>query len=139
MTKLPEKSVTRFAIVDFKPFVKNTLRGFCTIVLPSGMAIHSCTLHEKDGKRWISFPAEKFTNKDGEVSYKRLIEFADRATADKFRDQALEAIDRYRLEQQQQSQPVGACAGKNKSPSPPPPSQKSSGPPRAEFPPWMDK
>lgn len=84
-------------ISDWKPFVKNTLRGFFTVTLPSGLIIHKCSLHEKSGVRWIGLPAEKFTKKDGTVSYANLLEFSSRGVSEKFRDAVLEAFDRSNL------------------------------------------
>ena len=36
---------------DWKAYQKNTLRGFLSLTLPSGLVIHNCTLHQKDGAR----------------------------------------------------------------------------------------
>jgi hypothetical protein len=84
-----------FAISDWRPFVKNTLRGFFTITTPSGMVIHGCTLHCKNDARWVGMPAQKFTKDDGSTSYTPVIEFVDRATADRFRDAVLAALDKF--------------------------------------------
>ncbi len=79
-------------IFDFKLFQKNTLKAFFSVELPSGLIIHGCTLHEKNGARWIGLPSRKF-EKDGKEGYAPIIEFRDRACLDKFRDAILEAID----------------------------------------------
>jgi hypothetical protein len=83
-----------FAISDWRPFTKNTLRGFFTISTPSGMVIHGGTLHRKGCSRWIGMPAQKFVKEDGSTSYTSVIKFVDRAMADKFRDAVLDAFDR---------------------------------------------
>ena len=36
-------------IRDWKPLFKNTLRGFFSVDLPSGLRIHSLSLHQKGG------------------------------------------------------------------------------------------
>ena len=84
-------------VSNFRPITKGALRGFFTLTLPSGMVLHDCSLFEKDGKRWISPPSQKFTGKDGKTGYKPLVEFADRNTADNFRRQVLQAIEAARL------------------------------------------
>jgi hypothetical protein len=80
-------------ISDFKRFEKNTLRAFFTVELASGMVIHKCTLHEKNGSRWIGLPAEKYTKPGGAIAYSVLIEFTCRQVADNFRRQVLLALE----------------------------------------------
>jgi hypothetical protein len=45
---------------EVKPFVKNTLQTFFTATTPSGLVIRGCSLHVKNGARWIGMPAQKF-------------------------------------------------------------------------------
>ena len=80
-------------ISDWRPHEKNTLRGFFTITLQSGMIIHDVMLHEKAENRWISFPAREWTDQQNQKQFVRFIDFRDRATADRFRDQVLAALD----------------------------------------------
>jgi hypothetical protein len=82
-------------ISDWKPHSKNTLKGFFSATLPSGMVLHSLMLHAKGEARWISFPGREWTNEQGEKQYVRNIEFVNRAVADKFRDAVLAALDEY--------------------------------------------
>lgn len=50
------------------------------------------TQSSKSGQRWLSGPAEKFLNKEGETKYKRLVDMPSEA----FRDDVLcEAIEEY--------------------------------------------
>ena len=86
-------------VAGWKPLIKNTLRGFLSVNLPSGMVIHNVTVHEKGEARWVGLPAREWTNDQGVKQYSNLIEFRDRATANKFRDAVLAALDRH-LEQQ---------------------------------------
>jgi hypothetical protein len=88
-----EKAGILMTISNWKTFTKNTLRGFFTITLPSGMTIHNCSLHEKNGQRWIGLPTEKYTKKDGTIGYVQLVEFTSREIADSFRTQVLRALD----------------------------------------------
>jgi hypothetical protein len=84
-----------FEVSNWKPFRKNTLRGFFTLTLPSGMILHNCSLHQKDnGQRWIGMPSQKFSKQDGSTGYTPLIEFVSREAADHFRDLALAAVDK---------------------------------------------
>ena len=77
---------------DWRPYEKNTLRGFFDLELPSGLIIHGCTLHVKGDSKWVGLPAQKVVRAGGEVGYVAILEFTSRATTDKFRDLALEAL-----------------------------------------------
>jgi len=74
---------------------KNTLEGFLTVALPSGMILHDLTLHQRDEKQWIGMPAREWENNQGEKQYSRIIEFVDRAAADRFQVAVLEALTQY--------------------------------------------
>jgi hypothetical protein len=82
-------------VTNWRPCRKNTLQAFLTLNLPSGLVIHNCGLHEKNTKRWISFPARQYKKEDGSAGYKGLIEFADRAVSERFQTAALAAVDRF--------------------------------------------
>ena len=81
------------AISNWKSFQRNTLQGFFSITLPSGMVIHNCQLFKKGAARWIGLPSKNFTKQGGGTGYKKLIEFECRERADAFRDAVLEGID----------------------------------------------
>lgn len=84
-------------ISDWKPFQKNTLRGFFTLTLDSGLVIHKCSAHVKNGSRWIGLPAQRYTKKDGSTAYVNILEFTDRKIADNFSAQVLRLIDAAKL------------------------------------------
>jgi hypothetical protein len=82
-----------FLALDWKPMQRNTLQGFVTIVLPSGLRIRECSLHEKNGKRWVSLPGKPWTRQDGTTSYVAILDFADDEARFRFQRLALAAID----------------------------------------------
>jgi hypothetical protein len=82
-------------ITNWQPRIKNTLRGFFSAQLPSGMVLHHLALHEKDETRWVGLPAREWTTTQGGKQYAKLIEFSSRDIADKFRDAILTALDAY--------------------------------------------
>jgi hypothetical protein len=49
---------TAFAISNWKGFEKGALRGFFDVELPSGMILRSCSLFEKDSRRWLGMPSK---------------------------------------------------------------------------------
>ena len=63
--------------------------------LPSGLILNSLMLHERNGARWVGLPAREWTNTEGVKQFAKLVEFADRRTADKFRDSVLDALDQH--------------------------------------------
>ena len=83
-----------FEVSDWKSFTKNTLRGFFTVTTPGGIILHNCSLHVKNSSRWIGMPSQRYTNKDGETSYVPIVEFSSREAADRFRNSALDALER---------------------------------------------
>jgi hypothetical protein len=45
-------------ITGFTAVHRNSLRGFATVVQPSGMVLHDVSVHQQDGAAWAS-PASK--------------------------------------------------------------------------------
>ena len=79
-------------------YEKNTLKGFADLELVrTGIIIHDCPLHEKNGREWIGFPARSYQDKDGNIQWQALIEFAPGANQEResFRQQAVAAIHEY--------------------------------------------
>ena len=92
-----QKSPSGIAVTEWRPLRKgDSLQGFLTLVLPSGMVLHDCTYHERsDGARWIGLPARQYEKDDGSKSWVRLIDFRDRPIRDRFQRDALAALDEY--------------------------------------------
>jgi hypothetical protein len=85
-------------ITDWRPHERNTLKGFFTATMPSGLVFHDLMLHEKNAARWIAFPAREWVDALGKKQYARFIEFSNREASDRFRDQVLEALDKHLAE-----------------------------------------
>ncbi|MFL6448693.1 MAG: hypothetical protein ACJ746_13540 [Bryobacteraceae bacterium] len=79
---------------DWKPLEKNTLKGFVTIILPSGVRIRDCAVHTRDGKCWISMPSKAWTKTDGGTTYVPLVDFSSNQAPDRFQELALAAVNR---------------------------------------------
>jgi hypothetical protein len=78
---------------NWKPVVKATLRGYCSIQDDSGLILNGCALHERDGERWVCPPSKSYTKKDGTTVYEKIVEFKDSAAKKRFKEQAIPAID----------------------------------------------
>jgi hypothetical protein len=85
----------RVEIEDFRPFAKNTLKGFVTIALPDvGLRVKECPWHEKNGRQWIGFPARSYKGRDGSDVWVNLIEFLAGFDRNAFQDTVMAAIRR---------------------------------------------
>jgi hypothetical protein len=82
---------TQARILGFKPFEKNTLRGFFDIELASGLILRGCTLHEKNGRRWVGLPAKPYGTDTGAQSWAAIVDFRDKRTAARFQELATAA------------------------------------------------
>ncbi len=82
-------------VSNWKAYQKNTLKAFLSLTLPSGLVIHNCMFHERDGERWIGLPARQYAKEDGTTSYTPLIEFTTKEARHRFRAAALDAVDRF--------------------------------------------
>lgn len=94
----------RFSIFveGFRPYHSNTLRGFITIVIPEiKLRIVDLTVHEMNGKRWISMPGKPQLDRDGNVRkdpqsgkilYTSVIEFTSKEVRDRFNQRVIAAL-----------------------------------------------
>jgi hypothetical protein len=82
-------------ITNWRPYQKNSLKGFFDASLPSGLQFHELMLHERNGSRWVAFPAREWKNGAGERQYARFVDFRDRESQDRFRDAVLTALDQH--------------------------------------------
>lgn len=89
---------------DWRAIERNTLRGFLVLRLaPSGLVLRDCSLHEKDGKRWIGLPSKPQLDDEGRQRtapatgkrlYAPIVEIAGKAEREAFQIAALAAADR---------------------------------------------
>jgi hypothetical protein len=93
-----EPDTNAFKVRSWRPFQKNTLLGFMSMELPSGLVINDITLHEKSGSRWTAMPARQY-ELNGEKTWAPVIEFAGKESRAAFQELALSAIDRYLAEE----------------------------------------
>ena len=88
-----------FEISNWKPYVKNTLQGFFTLRLPSGVLLHGLTYHTQNGARWVGLPAKEYKKDDGTKSWVPVVEIPDQSTREAFQRNALAAIDDFLKDQ----------------------------------------
>lgn len=83
----------------WRPFVKNTLRGFATVELPNGLVIRDVTVHVKNGKAWAGLPAKAQMDQegnprriDGKLQYTAVIEWRNRELSDRFSEKLVAIV-----------------------------------------------
>ena len=87
-------------ISDWKPRHSGTLRGFCTVHLPSGLTLHELSVHTRDGSWWIMPPSKPMLSKDGtalrdaegKIRYSPIVSFASRQARERFNTGVLNAL-----------------------------------------------
>jgi hypothetical protein len=87
--------------LNFKSLHRNSLQGFFDLQLASGLVLRECSLHKMDDKEWVGLPGKPQLNKDGtqrvdastgKKLYVCVVDFADKATRERFRKTALAAV-----------------------------------------------
>lgn len=88
-------------ISDWKPLARNSLRGFFTATMPSGIVFHEIAAHTSNGKKWVSPPSKPMMGRDGvalkdengKIKYSQMISFSDKAVRDKWSAAVVAALD----------------------------------------------
>jgi hypothetical protein len=80
-------------LIGFRPFVKNSLRGFATVALPNSLEIADCPVHINSGRAWASLPGKpaiapdgRQIVSDGKPQYVTVVKWRDRDLANRFSD-----------------------------------------------------
>ena len=89
-----------FIIEEFTAVVRNTLRGFCRVRLPSGMVLHDVAIHQKNGKAWASPSSKPMIGRDGtvmgtadgKIQYTSVVSFTSRELHDRWSAAVIEAL-----------------------------------------------
>jgi DNA-binding cell septation regulator SpoVG len=82
-----------FKATDWKAVEKGALKGFFSLMLPSGLIIKECKLFDKGEGRWIGFPSRSYQNNQGETKYSDFIAFDGPDTKQRFTEAGLAALD----------------------------------------------
>ena len=86
---------------DFRPYRRNTLRGFATIrIAELKLTVHDVAIHQKAASRWAQPPAKPQIGKDGtavkdhtgKIQYVTILELDDRETRDAFSHECIGAV-----------------------------------------------
>jgi hypothetical protein len=87
-------------LVAWRPVVKGALRGFATVELPIGLKLVDCPVYVGKNGPWASLPAKPQIDRDGrqktdaagKPTYAAILEWRDRALADRFSEVVIAAV-----------------------------------------------
>jgi hypothetical protein len=87
---------------EFKPLVRNTLRGFATITIKEmRLRVKDVALHVKNDRQWAALPAKPqikdgavIIDASGKAQYTNVFEFTDRPTSDAFSRAVIDAVQK---------------------------------------------
>jgi hypothetical protein len=88
-------------LLEWKPVVKNSLRGFATVRLGKSLQISECIVLASNGRLWVNLPGKPQYDRDGhpvldpksgKQKYSALLQWSDKAAADRFSEAVIAAI-----------------------------------------------
>ena len=96
----PSPEAMPVALLDWKPITKGALRGFARVRLGRALVIHDIPVLCSNGRAWATLPGKPIIGADGTVvrddkgktRHAPILEWADRATADRFGAAVLAAL-----------------------------------------------
>jgi hypothetical protein len=88
-------------LVEWRPMVRATLRGFCAVEMTSGLIVRDLSVHQRDGRAWVAMPAKPQIGRDdklvrthnGKAQYSQVIGFRNRELADRFSNAVLALVN----------------------------------------------
>jgi hypothetical protein len=94
------QAAARVALLEFRPFVRGTLRGFCKIRIGKSLVINDVSVHTSHGKHWASLPGKPLLSGDGtalrdaegKIRYVPMLEWSSRDARDAFSAAVVEAV-----------------------------------------------
>lgn len=96
----PKPAAAAVKIAKLAPHRSGQMLAFLLVETPCGMIIHNCRLMVGRNGAWVAMPSKPQLDCDGRPlldangrqTYSQIVEFCNRATADKFRDLVLNAV-----------------------------------------------
>jgi hypothetical protein len=86
--------------IKYTPVNKSTCLGFATIFIEKwGVEIYGIALHQKDGKKWVNFPAKVY-EKEGVTKYLPYFRFPIKEHYIAFCEAVKKAIEKHALQQE---------------------------------------
>jgi hypothetical protein len=87
-------------LLAWKPLVKGSVRGFASVRLGRSLTIHDVIVLASNGRLWVALPGKPLIDRDGRAvldahgkqRYGTLLEWSDKAAADRFSEAVIAAI-----------------------------------------------
>jgi hypothetical protein len=87
-------------VTEWQPLHRNTLRGFLTATMPSGVVLHEVAIHVSENKPWASPPSKPMIDRDGvalknpagKMRYSPVVSFTDKITRDRWSAAVIAAL-----------------------------------------------
>lgn len=87
-------------IIDWRPLIKNSLRGFISVKLGKNLLFHDMPVMASSGRRWVAMPSKPRLNRDGtpvigqngKPTYSPIVSWADRESGDRFSRSVIGAL-----------------------------------------------
>lgn len=86
--------LSSLAVVKWTNRESGCLKGFLDITAEP-LRINGLKLFEKDGRRWVAWPAQEYVKRDGSKAYTPIVEFATRDDERAFQEVILADLGRY--------------------------------------------
>jgi DNA-binding cell septation regulator SpoVG len=92
--------MTDFVVESFTSMAKNSLLGFATVRIPSGLVLHDVAVHRQGDSIWVMPPSRPMLGRDGsvmkdtngKVRYQPIITFRDKQTQARWSAAVIEAM-----------------------------------------------
>lgn len=91
--------MSNLVLREFRAFKRNSLRGFATVELPSGLIIKDIPVLESGNGRWAALPSKPQIKdgspvlKDGKLQYTPILEWRSRELSDGFSEAVVSLIE----------------------------------------------
>jgi hypothetical protein len=93
---------TSYRVLEFRPVTKATLRGFATIDLGNGLALHDVSIHRQGKRTWAMPPGRPLIGPDGSVVLDEagakvivpILRFASGGRRTRWMNAVIEAVER---------------------------------------------
>ena len=95
-------TTSALTLVEWRPLVKNTLRGFATVRLRNGLTVHDVVVHTTHNRAWAALPSKPMLDRSGtpmrdsatnKIRYVPILEWPDKETANRFSAAVVNAIE----------------------------------------------
>jgi hypothetical protein len=98
--------MTGFVVESFTPMAKNTLLGFATVRVPSGLLFHDVAIHRQNGSAWASPASKPMTDRnggvmrdgEGRVRYTPVVSFSNKTVRTRWSNAVVAALEEQRPE-----------------------------------------